>query len=570
MRYTTVILLSIIFVSFLPITPQASAADADLVFLNGVVITVDADDSEAQAVAVKDGRISVVGANGAVRREIGEHTQIIDLQGRTMTPGFIDAHGHFLIAGRNKTLAVDLNAPPIGDIENMSQLIGRVSERAKKTPKGDWIIGLGYDDTLMAENRHPTRHDLDQMSDDHPIFLFHISLHFAVANTKALEIAGVTADTPQPEGGIIHKDKNTGYPTGLLEEGSAYFSVYRKALAPTLQQNLDAANVGARMYASAGVTTAQDGAATAETIEVLYEAVRRGMMPIRLNLYPRADATYRIMDGRLSTQTDQPEMISIGATKIIQDGSIQGYTGYLRHPYHVPYHGDESYRGYPTMSREKLTELVTDLYKNKRQVAIHGNGDAAIDDILHAVEVANKKFPNPDARPVIIHAQMAQEDQLDRMAELGVIPSFFSLHTYYWGDRHSSIFMGPERAKRMSPSASALNRGIPFTVHCDTPVVPMEPLKLIWATVNRMSTGGVIIGEDQRIGVMDALRATTINVARQNFEEDVKGSIEVGKYADLVVLSEDPRLYPTSVKDIQVLETYVGGRSVYRKNDSNL
>ena len=289
-------------------------------------------------------------------------------------------------------------------------------------------------------------------------------------------------------------------------------------------------------------------------------------MPLRLNLYPRAATTYGILNGSISVETDRPERIRTGATKIIADGSIQGYTGYLRDAYHVPYHGDESYRGYPRCSREKLTEIVIDMYKNKRQVAIHGNGDAAIDDILHAITVPSEKYPNTDARPVVINAQMAQEDQLDRMQEVGIIPSFFSLHTYYWGGRHSSIFRGPERASRMSPARSALQRNIPFTVHCDTPVVPMEPPKLIWATANRITTGGVIIGEEQRVSVMDAIRATTINAARQNFEENVKGSIEVGKYGDLVILSEDPRLYPIRIKDIDVLETYVGGRSVFRKN----
>ena len=217
------------------------------------------------------------------------------------------------------------------------------------------------------------------------------------------------------------------------------------------------------------------------------------------------------------------------------------------------------------MPREKLADLVTRLHQNGRQLAIHGNGDAAIDDILYALSKAQKAHPRSDARPIIIHAQMAREDQLDRMKELGVIPSFFSLHTYYWGDRHSAIFMGPERAARMSPAKSALARRLRFTIHCDTPVVPMEPLKLIWSAVNRISTGGVIIGEEQRIAVMDAIRATTINAAYQNFEEDVKGSIEVGKYADFVILSEDPRLFPTRIKDIEIVETIVGGRSVYKK-----
>jgi predicted amidohydrolase YtcJ len=388
-----------------------------------------------------------------------------------------------------------------------------------------------------------------------------------VANTRAIEIAGITKDTPQPAGGVIHRDKESGEPNGILEEGPAFFLVYGHVPQPTLEQSLDGVNEGARMYAQAGVTTAQDGSADKATIDILQEAIRRDMMPIRINVYPNADVTESIINGRFFIESGESDMLRIGATKIVADGSIQGYTGYLREPYHKPYKGDETYRGYPRMPREKLTELVTRLYKNNHQIAVHGNGDAAIDDILYAIAEAQKEYPGTDARPIIIHSQMAQEDQLDRMKELGVIPSFFSLHTYYWGDRHSAIFMGPERAARMSPAQSALARKLPFTIHCDTPVVPMEPLKLVWATVNRISTGGVIIGEEQRISVMDALRATTINAAYQNFEEDVKGSIEVGKYADLVILSEDPRLYPTRIKDIEILETIVGDRSVYRKGN---
>lgn len=543
------------------------ATDADTAYVNGIVLTMEDNDAVAQAVAVTDGLIHAVGDNAKVRAHIGPNTRVVDLDGRTMLPGFIDAHSHFLIAGRNQNIAVDLNAPPIGDIENISDLIARVSKRAKTTPPGDWIIGLGYDDTLLSENRHPTRHDLDAASTDHPILLFHVSLHFAVANSRALEIAGVTGDTPQPSGGVIHLEENSDEPNGLLEEGPAFFLVYGRVPQPTLEQNLDGVNQGARTYAQAGVTTAQSGAADKATIPVLQEAVRRGLMPIRINVYPNADVTEAIIAGKFSIEPLDSDMLHIGATKIVADGSIQGYTGYLREPYHEPYKGDTDYRGYPRMSRDELTKLVTLLYKNDHQVAIHGNGDAAIDDILHAIAKAQETYPATDARPIIIHSQMAQDDQLDRMKDLGIIPSFFSLHTYYWGDRHSAIFMGPERAARMSPGKSALERGLRFTIHCDTPVVPMEPLKLVWATVNRISTGGVIIGENQRISVMEALRATTINAAYQNFEEDVKGSIEVGKYADLVILSEDPRLYPTRIKDIEVLETIVGGRSVYRKGD---
>ena len=194
---------------------------------------------------------------------------------------------------------------------------------------------------------------------------------------------------------------------------------------------------------------------------------------------------------------------------------------------------------------------------------MHGNGDASIDDILDAFEAADAIEPIAPARPVIIHAQMAREDQLDRMADLGVIPSFFILHTYYWGDRHRDIFMGPERAARMSPARSALDRGIEPTLHADSPVVPMEPLRIVWSAVNRVSTGGDVIGEAQRIEPMEALAGVTISAARQHFEEDTKGSLEVGKLADLVILSSSPLDDPEHIDQIKVVQTIVGGKVVY-------
>ncbi len=249
---------------------------------------------------------------------------------------------------------------------------------------------------------------------------------------------------------------------------------------------------------------------------------------------------------------------------MIADGSIQAYTGYLSQPYHVPPGDDPRYRGYPRLARDELSAEVARYHAAGIQVAVHGNGDAAIDDILDAFEAAQRAHPHPDARPVVIHAQMARDDQLDRMQVLGAIPSFFSLHTFYWGDRHRERFMGPERAARMSPARSAIERGLRFTLHCDAPVVPMEPLRLVWAAVNRRTRSGRVIGEAQRIEPLEALRAITIDAAYQHFEEDSKGSLEAGKLADLVILSRSPLDDPGSLDEIRVLETIVGGRTVYR------
>ncbi len=240
------------------------------------------------------------------------------------------------------------------------------------------------------------------------------------------------------------------------------------------------------------------------------------------------------------------------------------YTGYLTQPYHQPPGDDREYRGYPRIPRDELIRLVTRYHESGLQVAVHGNGDASIDDILDAFEAAQRAHPRRNARHVVIHAQMARDDQLDRMRQLSVIPSFFSLHTYYWGDRHRDVFLGPARAARISPARSAVERGLRFTIHADAPVVPMEPLRLVWSAVNRRSVSGAAIGESQRIDVMQALRAVTIDAAYQHFEEDVKGSLTVGKLADLVILSRSPLDVPQEIDRIRVIETVVGGRTRYR------
>jgi hypothetical protein len=251
--------------------------------------------------------------------------------------------------------------------------------------------------------------------------------------------------------------------------------------------------------------------------------------------------------------------------KLIADGSIQGYTAYLREPYFVPPAADPAERGYPRYPKQELAERIATYRAAGLQVAVHGNGDAAIDDILDALEAAQRGDPQLDARPIIIHAQMTRPDQLDRMKQLRAIPSFFVLHTYYWGDRHRERFLGPERAARISPTHTAQQKGVRFTLHCDTPVVPMEPLRLVWAAVNRRTTSGQELGPEERIDVNSALRAVTIDAAFQHFEEDLKGSLEPGKLADLVILGRSPLAIPEEeIADVPVLETIIGGKSVFR------
>ena len=494
-----------------------------------------------------------------------DETLVVDLRGRTLMPGFVDAHGHFPGSGQT-VFSVDLNSPPIGDVTDMEQLLARLSDFAMKRAHG-WVVGHGYDDTLLREKRHPTRYDLDQISRDRPVAVVHVSGHLAVVNSAALQILGIDESTPDPEGGVIVRDlasANGRRPNGVLEETAAR-AVWEYTLDLGVMDGLRMTTQAAREYLAVGVTTASAGGMPSTVAELLGTLSGLNQFFQRVALFPLFEEVGdSLLSGERSLADFAGARVSVPRVKIIADGSIQGYTGYLSEPYYVPFKGDASYRGYPSVPPDELFRQVKALYERRIPVAIHCNGDASIDDGLDAIEAAMAAHPWPEARPLIIHAQMTRKDQIDRMAELGVTPSFFSAHTYYWGDRHSAIFMGPERAANMSPARWALDAGVRFSSHLDTPVTPMQPLQAVWSQVERESTGGVVIGRAQRIGRMPALRAVTIDAAWQVFMDDEIGSIEPGKRADLVVLSENP-LTAEDIRGIKVDRTVIDGATVYAR-----
>ena len=537
----------------------------DTIWLNGTVVTMEGDQT-AQAVAVLGDNIVAVGSDAEVGPLAGPQTRVVDLQGRTMTPGFYAAHDHFPGSGRVAVTQVDLNSPPIGAIENMDELVAALRDRARDLPEGQWISGRGYDDTLLAEQRHPTRADLDMASTTHPIYISHTSGHLGVANSLALELAGVTRNTPNPEGGVVRKDPDTGEPDGVFEESGGMVS--RLVPPPTPEQTMESYRVAVQDYVEDGVTTAVIAGGGRGTLEGLQRARDAGILTLRIITMmsrgspgqPTAAENGGIISGFGDTH------LKVGAIKIIQDGSNQGYTGYFTEPYHTPFKGDRDYRGYPRRSRDDLVTMVKELHEAGYQIAIHANGDAAIDDVLYAFREAQREFPRRDARHRIEHCQMVRRDQLDTIAELNLSPSFFVGHVYYWGDRHRDIFMGPDRAAGISALRSSIDRGIRFTVHDDTPVTPVNPLQLVWVGVNRLTKSNQVLGPDERITPLEALRTVTIDAAWQNFEEGVKGSITPGKLADFVVLSDNPlTVNPTAIRDVTVLETIVGGKTVYER-----
>jgi hypothetical protein len=530
-------------------------------YRGGSIVTLDPENRVVEALGVEGDRIGAVGSEEAVHAWAGDGARVVELGGHALLPGFIDAHGHYPGAGVY-AYAADLNSPPIGSIQSIDDLVAAIRARAADRDAGDWLIGMSYDDTLLREGRHPTRADLDRVSSEHPVGAVHISGHLAAVNSRGLEALRIARDTKDPPGGRIRRDA-AGEPTGVLEE-TAMEPVMADVMRPGLFGSLAIVEEANRRYLAAGVTTAQVGYATEDLLNLVWLS-RLGLVPLRLVIWPGAELMDAVLSGEASLPASDPLWVRFGAVKLIADGSIQGHTAYLREPYFLPPGDDPSARGYPRYPKDELAVRVASYRAAGQQVAIHGNGDAAIDDILDALEAAQLGDPQLDARPVIVHAQMMRPDQLDRVKRLRAIPSFFVLHTYYWGDRHRERFLGPERAARISPTRTAQQKDVRFTLHCDTPVVPMEPLRLVWAAVNRRTTSGQELGADERIDVTSALRAVTIEAAFQHFEEDQKGSLEPGKLADLVILGRSPLAeHPDDLDAIPVLETIVGGRSVYR------
>ncbi len=532
----------------------------DTLLINARVRTLCDAQPTAEAVLLSGERIAAIGDLAELRARAARDTREIDLGGGVLIPGFVDAHSHLGMVGEQALHNIDLNAPPIGEVTCMDELVARMRERADREPPDAWIEGRGYDDTLLREKRHPTRLDLDRVSTTRPVVVRHISGHLASANSVALALCGVSADTPDPVGGIIRRDAS-GEPDGVLEE-SGMFPVLEKIPPHDEKARLDALEFAAKRYVRMGITTAQNGFTSTSELADFDRAFCMERMPLRVVAWPGLAAMRNLESGRLRLETPA-DRLTAGAIKLFADGSIQGYTGHLCHPYHVPFKGKTEYRGYAAMPRELLVEQVTEIYAAGRQVAVHTNGDAAIDDFLHAVEKANATHPRDDARPIAVHAQMSREDQLDEMKRLGVVPSFFCLHTYYWGDRHRDIFIGPERAQRISPARSAVERGMHFTIHTDAPVVPMDPMLLMWSAVNRRTTSGKALGEAQCLTPLQALRATTLDAAYQLHLEGSRGSIEAGKLADLALLDADPLEVPhDEIRRIRVRETWVGGERV--------
>ena len=531
------------------------------VYEGGPIITMAGDTPQtAEAIAIAGGKIIAVGTKTQVDKIAGKKARHIDLKGGTLLPGFIDAHGHVSAVGQAAGLA-NLAPSPVGKVNSIAAVQQALRDylALRKLPARAVLIGTGYDDSQLAEKRHPTRAELDAVSTEHPIVISHASGHFAVMNSAMLGLVGYDADTPDPQGGVIRREADGKTPNGVVEE-AALFRLGKVLPTPTLDDGVAAVVAGEKIYASNGITTAQDGRVMPEGWPALAEAAKRGaliMDTVALVSFEREwSAEVRAMIGKPYVGG-----LRIGGVKLTIDGSPQGRTAWLHDPVPVPPPGKGAdYRGYPAIDLALLKAKFADAAANNWQVFVHVNGDEAVQTLIDDVAAAGLG----GKRTIAIHSQVTRAEQLDQMAKLDIQPSFFANHTWYWGDWHRDVALGPKRADFISPQASAWAAGLRPSAHNDSPVVPPDIMRLIWSSVNRRTQSGDILGPLERIPVYRALWQVTINAAWQIHEEASKGSLEVGKQADFVVLDSNPLdTDPAQLAAIKVRATINDGETIF-------
>lgn len=536
------------------------------IYFNGNIITVNDKQPIVDAILVENGKIVKVGLKEEILKLKNDDTELVDLDGKTMLPGFIDSHGH-IIAVAQTLMIVNLS-----DANSKEEFIEMLKDYAKNNPpkNGEWIIGFGYDNTRYENEEHPTKFDLDLVSKDTPIFISHASGHIATTNSKALESFGYIGTSYEvPEGGVVRTVEGSNEPNGILEENACLSPEKRKVIpTPSVDTLLSCIKKAQEIYSSYGLTTAQDASIDENLNQILNLAAQKNELIIDIVGQAVQHTTLKLLKNEGTPKREYYNHYKLLGGKTWLDGSPQGKTAWLTKPYYeVPEGESKDYCGYATQEDKDVIEYFKYLIENNIQVNVHCNGDAASDQFIRCYKKALEMTGNKtDLRPVMVHAQTVREDQLDDMKELGIIPTFFLDHIWFWGDYHYESVFGPERANRINPAKSALIRNINFTLHQDSPVKMPNQILAMHNAVNRQTQSGRVLGDNQRLSIMEAIKALTINAAYQYFEEDEKGSIEQGKFADFVILDRNPLdINPSEIKEIQVLETIKEGNTIYKK-----
>ncbi len=548
---------------------RAPLDTADTIYVGGDIITIVDAQPSAEALAVKDGKILAVGKRAGIERaHKGPDTSTVDLGSKALLPGFLDAHSHYInslmVANQAK-----LYAPPAGPGKDVESIVAALKQFAdeRNIPKGELIIGYGYDENVMPSGRLLNRDDLDKAFPDNPVRVDHVSMHGAVLNSLALKKYGISAATKTPPGGVIVRKPGTDEPYGLIME-TAFLPVMEMVEPMTPEQEIAWTKAGQMLYAEAGVTTAHEGATSLAPLETMKRASDAGANIIDIIAYPFITEVDNILkEFPLSAWGKYDQRLKIGGVKVTIDGSPQGKTAVFTTPYlNGGPGGEANWTGELTFSQDMVNQMVKKVYDLQVPLNLHANGDGAIDAFLKAHEFAAADDLTKDRHVTMIHAQFTRKDQIPKYVEYKIRPSFYTLHTYYFAEAHIAN-RGKEQAMYISPMRDAIDAGLHPTNHTDFVVAPLDQMFMLWSAVNRISRAGAEIGADQRVTPIEGLKAMTIWAAEQYGEQASKGSLEPGKLADLVILDQNPlRVDPAQIKDIRVVETIKEGKTIFRAN----
>lgn len=541
---------------------------ADSIYYGGDIITMEGDYATyVEAIAVKDGNIMFAGTKDETEKLKGDSTIVYNLEGKTLLPGFLDAHSHYINSLRVANQC-KLYAPPSGPGKDVERIISELKKYAedRKIPKGQLIIGYGYDDNVMPNGRLLNRDDLDAAFPDNPVRVDHVSMHGGVLNSLALTYYGISAETVTPPGGIIVRKPGTNEPYGLIME-TAFFPVFEKSEPMTKEQEIEWTKAGQMLYAEAGITTVHEGATHSDQLQVIKRASEANANIIDVVAYPfitEVDNTLKVFP--ISEWLTYKNHFKIGGVKITMDGSPQGKTAAFTSPYLTGGPGgEENWIGELTFPQDMVNQMVKKVYEMNVPLILHCNGDAAIDGFLEAYEFARNGDYSKPWNVTTIHTQFLRKDQIQKYVEYKVRPSFYTLHTYYFYEAHLKN-RGFEQAQYISPMRDAIDAGLKPTNHTDFVVAPLDQMMMLWSAVNRISRDGAEVGLNQGVTPFEGLQAMTINVADQYDEADSKGSLTAGKRADLVILDKNPlKANPVDIKNIKVIETIKDGKTIYHK-----
>jgi predicted amidohydrolase YtcJ len=538
-----------------------------VIYVGGDILTMSDAQPTVEALALKDGLIIAAGSRAEIEASLaGPDTVIVDLEGKTLLPAFLDAHSHYinslLVANQAKVYA-----PPSGPAKDVDNIIAAIKSFAesRSIPKGELIMAYGYDDSVMPDGRLLNRDDLDAAFPDNPVRVDHVSMHGAVMNSLALEKYGYSVATETPPGGVIVRREGTNEPFGLIME-SAFLQAMEQSEPMTPEQESEASKAGQMLYAEAGITTAHEGATHLAIFQTMKRVSDAGVNIIDVIAYPFITDVDKIAaEFPVSEWGTYRNRFKVGGVKITIDGSPQGRTAFFSAPYlRGGPAGETDWLGELTFLQDIVNGMVKKVYDMGVPLNLHANGDAAIDTFIAAHELAAADDPTKDRSVTMIHAQFTRADQIPKYVEYKIRPSYYTLHTYYFAETHIAN-RGEAQASYISPMRDSIDAGLRPTNHTDFVVAPLDQMFMLWSAVNRISRAGAEIGPDQRITPLEGLKAMTLWAAEQYGEVDRKGSLEVGKLADLVILSANPlTAAPNAIKDIKVVETIKEGQTIYR------